>query len=356
MNRDKRYTTWKACLGLACCLVIGAAANNARSELTFEPSWELPEYREVRQDVLDWAKKGRFESGMRAQVRTLWPSVELRGTDGTELLQRVADTFALVDDRAHRLVTACSAAFQGPVPPDASWLQGEDVPDFMRNNLSLYYARWLAQRGLYDEVVEALRGLAPQDVVDPAGLLFYRTVAHQQLVEPDLSRAALVQLLEHEDALPRRYQQVAQLLSRDLASLKDESLDHIARRMNDVRRRLDFGRAGKQVQIVEQGVVDSLDKLIKQLEEQQQQMSSGVSGSQRSTQPMQDSQLPSMPAPPMQVEQREIGGKSGWGDLPPKERERALQQISREFPGHYRDVIEQYFRDLADETKSSPSK
>ena len=71
---------------------------------------------------------------------------------------------------------------------------------------------------------------------------------------------------------------------------------------------------------------------------------------------MQDSQLPSMPAPPMQVEQRAIGSKSGWGDLPPKEREQALQQISREFPGHYRDVIEQYFRELADETNSSTSK
>ena len=130
--------------------------------------------------------------------------------------------------------------------------------------------------------------------------------------------------------------------------------DHIARRMNDVRRRLDFGRAGKQVQMVEQGVVDSLDKLIKKIEEQQQQASSGSGGSQQGSQPMQDSRLPSMRAP-MQVEQRDIGSKSGWGDLPPKEREQALQQIGREFPGHYRELIEQYFRELADTTNSSPS-
>ena len=50
---------------------------------------------------------------------------------------------------------------------------------------------------------------------------------------------------------------------------------------------------------------------------------------------------------PGKVEQRDIGNKSGWGDLPPKEREQALQQIGREFPAHYREVIEQYFRALA---------
>ena len=42
--------------------------------------------------------------------------------------------------------------------------------------------------------------------------------------------------------------------------------------------------------------------------------------------------------------------QSGWGDLPPHEREQALQQIGRDFPAHYRDLIEQYFRELATET------
>ncbi len=34
-------------------------------------------------------------------------------------------------------------------------------------------------------------------------------------------------------------------------------------------------------------------------------------------------------------------------DLPPHEREEALQQIAREFPPHYREVIEHYFKRLA---------
>jgi hypothetical protein len=336
-------------------LVLCAAATIARGELSFEPSWDLPEYAQVRQQVFQWIRDSDLNRAERKAARELWPAANLGETEGGLLLDRAAQTFAEVDDRARKLVDACNAGFSGPLPPDADWLRLDGVPEFVRDNLSLYYARWLAQRGLYDEVLEAIDGLQPADVIDPAGLLFYRTVAHQQLVHPEQSRAALVQLLEHEDALPRRYQQVAQLLSRDLAGLKDESLDHIARRMNDVRRRLDFGRAGDQVQLVEQGVIDSLDKLIKKIEEQQQQQQcSGSISSQQSGRPMEDSRLPSMRAP-MQVEQRDVGHKSGWGDLPPKEREEALQQIGREFPAHYRELIEQYFRELADESNSSPS-
>jgi len=49
------------------------------------------------------------------------------------------------------------------------------------------------------------------------------------------------------------------------------------------------------------------------------------------------------------VTKRDVGHKSGWGDLPPKQRDEALQQIGRDFPAHYRDIIEQYFRRLAAE-------
>jgi hypothetical protein len=52
---------------------------------------------------------------------------------------------------------------------------------------------------------------------------------------------------------------------------------------------------------------------------------------------------------PGNVTQKNIGNKAGWGNLPPKEREEALQQIGKDYPAHYRDVIEQYFRKLATE-------
>ena len=52
---------------------------------------------------------------------------------------------------------------------------------------------------------------------------------------------------------------------------------------------------------------------------------------------------------PGNVDKKNLGRTAGWGDLPAKEREEALQQIGKDFPAHYRDIIEQYFRRLATE-------
>jgi hypothetical protein len=229
------------------------------------------------------------------------------------------------------------------------------LPPVGRCNLRLYYARWLAQQSYYDEVLTELEGIASEQVADPAALFFCRMVAYHQLVRPEESRVALARLLEQEETLPARYLQLAQLIGRDLAALEDESLDHIARRMNDVRRRLKLGRAGDQVQMVERGVLQSLDKLIKKIESQQQAAAAAASsgGSAQSARPMEDSRPAGLKAPG-RVDPRDIGHQTGWGDLPPKQRQQALQQIGREFPAYYREMIEQYFRELADEDEQNP--
>ena len=63
---------------------------------------------------------------------------------------------------------------------------------------------------------------------------------------------------------------------------------------------------------------------------------------------MQDSRIAELKAPG-KVDDRNIGNRAGWGNLPEKDRERALQDIGRDFPSHYREVIEEYFRQLATE-------
>ncbi|HYO25618.1 MAG TPA: hypothetical protein VEQ85_11805 [Lacipirellulaceae bacterium] len=325
-------------------------ADSSRAEIEFAATWQPGSYANARSAVERWADAADLPPADRRRIAELWPANPEAAAHEADLLERVAQSLAVGDRRAAELVAVCRADYSGPETPDVAWLAAADVPPFQRANLRLYYARWLAQYGLYDEVLQELSGLSLDEVVDPASVLFYRMIAHQQLVQPDEARAALVQLLEHKDALPQRFQQVAQLLERDLSSLSDESLDHIARRMSDIRRRLAYGRTGEHVQEIERGVVQSLDRKIKQLEQQQQQQQSQAqaSGQSQPSQPMQDSRLQGMSAP-MHAEPRGIGEKSGWGDLPPREREQALQQIGREFPAHYRDIIEQYFRELAAE-------
>jgi hypothetical protein len=321
------------------------------AEIEFEPTWKAADYESVRSDVKKWQAEADLDDDAADQLTKLWPSKAPADVMGAALLDRVAKTFAGTYPEADKLVRRCEAAYKGPALPEAEWLATAEIPELVRNNLRLYYARWLAQYGLYDEVLEQVADLRPADVVDPASLLFYQMAAHHQLVQPEEARTALVQLMEREDELPRRFQQVAQLVQRDLSALEDESLDHIARRMRDVRRRLDYGRAGQKVQAVEQGVLASLDKKIEDLEKQQQQQQSAAAaagGSSQSSKPMQDSQPAELKAP-MKVDRRDIGHQSGWGDLPPKEREQAMQQVDREFPAYYRELIADYFQELASE-------
>jgi hypothetical protein len=49
------------------------------------------------------------------------------------------------------------------------------------------------------------------------------------------------------------------------------------------------------------------------------------------------------------VDNKNIQEWDGWGNLPPAERQQAIQQISRDLPTHYREAIEAYFRKLATE-------
>ena len=52
---------------------------------------------------------------------------------------------------------------------------------------------------------------------------------------------------------------------------------------------------------------------------------------------------------PGEVNKKNVGSESGWGNLPPKQRDEAMQQIGRDFPAQYREAVEEYFRRLAAE-------
>ena len=109
--------------------------------------------------------------------------------------------------------------------------------------------------------------------------------------------------------------------------------------------RLGHGRAGTRVRGEEADVIAKLDKMIEQLEEQAQSMGLGAAGggSNAPAAPMEDS-MPAGGTGPGNVGPKQFGSRTDWGNLPPKEREEALQQISKDLPSHYRDVIEEYFR------------
>ena len=322
-----------------------ATADSGRSDSAGAKSPGLSPADVVRQ-LKTWLDAQPIDPAVRQQAIQLWPD-KLEGLDGGELLERLADSFALVDPRGRDLVAFCAKPHAPGKLPDFGWLADANLPPLLAKNLRLYYGRYLARESLFEESLDQLLPLDASEVVDPVSLLFYQAVLHQRLLHRNEGLKAVERLVQEAEASPKRYAVLAKLMEADLKNLKEETVDHIARRMDDVRRRLDLGRAGPKVRAVEDGVIESLDKLIKKLEEEQQQQDD-AGGNLRPGSPAQESRIMEGKGPG-EVVQRKVGDKSGWGNLPPKQREEALQQIGREFPAHYREVIEQYFRKLAAE-------
>jgi hypothetical protein len=229
----------------------------------------------------------------------------------------------------------------------------ESLPKPMRMSVRTWLGRELVRHRLFDEALPVIAEVDPTQSIDPAATLFYRGACYHALLMKKEALADLRRLLENDDDCPVRFSRTAQLMIADIKPLKEDSLDEISRIMTDVTRRLDLGRTDEDVKKQEQKIIDKLSKLIDKLEQQQQQQqqqqqSAGGQGGSQGGQsaPMQDSQIAGGNGSG-DVDRRNLEEWDGWGNLPPAERQQAIQQISRDLPTHYREAIEAYFRKLA---------
>jgi len=337
---------------------------NSAQEFQRQPTWSIPSRSEVGRQVLVWLDGVAAPPSKLAEARAIWaesepsPSANIARMPA-DILDDVMSTCAIVDERCANLALVMQGVGAGggvaALSGECAWLNEPSTNGFNtfeQQAVKLWLGRELVRHDRFDEGLAQLANLDPATVLDPAALLFHRAACQHWLLESDAAIASLEQLLERAQEIPVRYERVARLLRADMTSLEDESLDHIARRMRDVTRRLGLGRAGAQTRRVQDGVIESLDKLIAAIEKQQQQQdqsgSGGVGGSGKggTGKPMDDSRIADGKGPG-DVTRRDIGDTEGWGNLPPHKREEALQQIGREFPAHYREAIEHYFKRLA---------
>ena len=337
------HRTTVAIMMAAMLFGMGASLHAASNPAT---AWEPATVEDVRTKLSAWLDEAKVAPETRAKVLKPWSTA-----DTNNLLDRLAESFAQVDPRVQSLVQVCSKPHTPGVLTKQDWLADPNAPTFLTRNMRLYYGRWMVQWSMVTSAYPLLAELEPTDVVEPATLLFYQAVIQHRLLQREEGLRAIRRLLAAEEQCPRRYVAVAKLMEQDLKGLKEDTLDHIARRMDDSRRRLDLGQGGPEVRGVQDGVIKSLDKLIKQIEDQQQKLEQqgamGPGGNQ-SNSPAPESRILDGKGPG-NVVKRDIGQKSGWGNISPKQREEAIQQIGRDFPPHYRELIEQYFRQLANE-------
>jgi hypothetical protein len=264
-------------------MLICASAAPAADALS-QASWSPPKTSTIKQQVDLYLAGRELSDAARKEIDSLWSDAEI-ALPPEEALRRLVATLAAVDPAAKEVVDYVEQAHELPLPKSFAILGDENAPPLAKNNLRLLYGSFLARNNLFDEAAEQLTGLKAADVVDPASLLFYQAVAAHRLLKKDEAEPLLSQLLENEAALPKRYATVARLMQHDLEPLKPDSLDEISRMMDDVRRRLDLGRAGKKVRDEEAEIIAKLDKKLEDMQKQQHSNSNNNSRTKPSSPP-----------------------------------------------------------------------
>lgn len=324
------------------------------SRLLTKSTWSYPHFTEARRSIVEAVAALKLQKLQSEAALRGWPESDI-GPAPDHWLDALADTLhaALPDLRA--TIDRARDPSTGLEIPDFSAIDELSPTPFVKNHLKLLAGRWFAQHGYYDEALEQFAGLDPNALIDPATLLFHTAAAHHQLLHKEDCLTAVAKLLENESALPGRYRSLAHLMQADFQPLEADSLDETSRLMESVERRLGLGHAGQRVRTEEDLVVAKLDKLIEDLEkqrdEQQKQQQAGASSTQPPSKPMQDTQAAGGKGPG-NVDPKKIQSLGAWGNIPPKQRQEALQQLSRDLPAHYREVVEEYFRKLASEEKA----
>lgn len=329
-----------------------ATCNASEGELRKAATWNWPGLALYSDHLSSYLDQLQTAVETRAQVQEAWNTGAT--LKGPELLEHILDTAGKAEPRIAEL----SSILRSPESnltaiKELPWLTS-DVPGWLQDAIRLAYGRAYAQRRMFDEALESLSGLELSQACDPASLLFYRATAEHHLMKKNDCLENVKLLLQRASELPSRYRQVAVMMQADIAPFEQDSLDEIARMMSDVQRRLDLGRAGQVVRDEEQTIIDKLDKMIEKIEDQAQQMQQQQQAAQQQNQNQQQSQQRPLDesqiaggSGPGDVDPKKMEDKGGWGNLPPAQRQEALQRLTEELPTHYRDVIEGYFRQLA---------
>ncbi len=321
-------------------------------------SLKAPDVHAVQNQAATWFRQsGQVNAAANRKFEALWKE------ENRTLLGRVTGTLALGDPQAAKLLAeAGNPSTPAPTAVPAI-LKDEKQPAFYRANLALAYAKALSNRRIHEEALEVLRLVKPENVVDPAGYFFIRAVAEHALLLKNEAFRSIVGVIEDVADAPDRYKIVSLLMLYDMQTWKDKDLGWIARKMDNIERRLELARGGPQTQKMQKEVVARLDEIIKELENQRKGNSNGGAcpnggqipeGGADHISPMPESRIATISGAGTVTEKYLQGLAQKWGKLPPKEQAQAMAELTRNMNPRYREVIEIYFKKVAQSQLSQP--
>lgn len=243
---------------------------------------------------------------------------------------------------------------------------------YLASNATYFHLRAMVDLGLLEEVEQSLAPLLA-DSQRRAALLDHTPYApHLEFIlafcrssnlRADEALDGLTQLEREYPDAPEPVRVGAQQLRLELERREPGALPRVLDLMNYSSLRLRVADAGDRVRQRQDEVIDLLDQLIQEAEQREQNQGGGgkrASGGQDGQGGQRPEGLPVNPRERSEVDPGEgrIGDLHGapranpgdmWGRLPPAERERILQSLRDRFPSRYRQLVEQYYRSLAEQ-------
>lgn len=265
MNRQ--YSIPVVALGLFLMGTGSALAANVKEKVVSFGALEAVKAEAARTQAAAWLKDiGKTDAATTQQLNAIW------AREDRTVLDRVADSLALGSADAARLLAQARDP-RTPAPTEVpAILKDAKQPTFFRANLALAYARALANRRVHEEALDTLKLVQPEHVVAPASYLFHRAVCEHALLQRKEASRTINRLLDDTASdSPERYKTVSALMLLDMQTWKDKDLGAIARKMENIERRLELARGGPQTQKLQREVLARLDEMIKELENKAKQ-------------------------------------------------------------------------------------
>jgi len=289
-------------------------------------------------------------------IRTTW--AECDGCDGEEFLTQglaiLSPTFrdgldAYDADRYEQ-----AAAIMGKLSGEAN--------QFLSVNAVSYEIKSLVQ---LERLLEALHRI--EDYLErfdnPSGYSYLDgevRFLHGYCLLSDLqytkAAAALEEFIRRYPAASQRLVVASQQMLVELQNRQPGRIGEVVDLMDFCGRRLNIADVGDSVHDRQKRVIDILDRMIEEAEQQEKEQScdnssggSGGQGSQSPSNPMQESQLPGGSGSDKAElrASRRANPAEVWGAMPPAERAKVMQALRDSFPSRYRQLVEQYYEDLA---------
>ncbi len=161
---------------------------------------------------------------------------------GPKVLEQLWSLVKEVDPNLAKLLEPLTNGSSDTGSFDLANIQSQ-LPAWLHDNLKLTAAQLYCQSSQFDEAASLLESINEAGVVDPSSLMFYRAVCFHHLLDKEKCLEQIDRLLERESEVVSRYVVTAKLMKSDMQPFKPETLDEVARIMNDVERRL--GRASR---------------------------------------------------------------------------------------------------------------